>query len=72
MTNAELADAAVAKLKSTTISYPTWLDRVQNGYKGKPYPPENTAWGQAFALLDQIDDLPSNVARSEQTDPVTQ
>lgn len=53
-TDVELRDQAVAKLKSTTISYPEWLRRVQNGYKGKPYPPEATAWGQAFALLAQI------------------
>lgn len=58
MTDAELRDLAVAELKATTISYPTWLDRVENGYKGKPYPPEKTSWGRAFDYLAQIGSEP--------------
>lgn len=54
MTDAELRDAAVAELKSTTISYPEWSKRVANGYKGKPYDGTKTSWGRAFSLLAQI------------------
>lgn len=53
-TDTELRDEAVAELKATTISYPTWLDRVENGWRGKPYDPAKTAWGRAFAKLDAI------------------
>ena len=56
MTSAELRDAAVAQFKATTISYPEWLKRVTQGYKGKPYDGSKTAWGQGFALLEQIKD----------------
>lgn len=54
MTDAELRDLAVTELEATTISYPTWQDRVANGYKGKPYDGSKTAWGRAFSYLDQI------------------
>jgi hypothetical protein len=51
MTDRELRDAAVRALKATTISYPRWESRVEAGY----YPrPEDTQWGKAFALLDEI------------------
>lgn len=59
MTDAELRDAAIAELEKTTIGYTTWLDRVQNGYKGKPYDPAKTAWGRALDLLEQIGQAPS-------------
>lgn len=54
MTDEELRDLAVAELESTTISYPTWRKRVDEGYKGKPYDPAKTSWGRAFAALEQI------------------
>jgi hypothetical protein len=55
VTAAELRDAAVVLLKSTTISYPEWRKRVQSGYRGQPYDGSKTAWGKAFELLGQID-----------------
>ncbi len=54
MTDAELRDQAVAALKQTTISYPEWLNRIKNGYKGKPYNPVGTNWWKAFDYLEQI------------------
>lgn len=55
MTDAELRDAAVAELQATTITYPEWVKRVENGYKGKPYDPAKTSWGRAFDYLAQIE-----------------
>lgn len=55
-TNEELRDLAVAELKATTISYPEWLKRVQEGYKGKPYNYQDTAWYRAFDYLSKISD----------------
>lgn len=41
-------------LQNTTITYPEWQNRVNNGYKGKPYDVNKTEWGKAFAGLDSL------------------
>lgn len=51
MTDSELRDQAVEHLKKTTISYPVWKKRVDEGYYKFP---ENTEWGKAFSALEQI------------------
>lgn len=58
MTNRELVDAAWAETMQSTISGVEWLNRKTNGYKGKPYNWQATAFGRAKALLDQVLDLP--------------
>lgn len=58
MTNRELVEAAWAELAETTISGQTYHDRLDNGYRGKPYNFTATAWHRAMLLLDQIKDLP--------------
>lgn len=68
MTDEELRDLAVAELESTTISYPTWRKRVENGYKGKPYDPAKTSWGRAFAVLEQIGSEPAPAPSNRYTD----
>jgi hypothetical protein len=51
MTDPELRDAAVAALKATTVSYPTWKKKVDQG----TYPDvTKTKWWQAFDHLDKI------------------
>lgn len=53
MTDAELRDQVLTLLKTTTISYASWLQRVKNGY----YTPRDgsaTAWGKALTALAQI------------------
>ncbi len=53
MTDKELADQVKASLEATTISYPAWLLKLQ---QGKYTPPDGstTNWGKAFAALAQI------------------
>jgi hypothetical protein len=69
MTDEELRDAAVARLKQTTTGY-----LKANGQSKPPPWPENSAhWKAALDLLDQIGQelpLPSNVARSASTGSV--
>jgi hypothetical protein len=51
MTDTELRDAAVQALKMTTVSYPTWKKKVEQG----TYPDvTKTRWWQAFNYLEQI------------------
>jgi parallel beta helix pectate lyase-like protein len=51
VTDAELRDLAVAALKATTVSYPTWKKKVDQG----AYPDvTKTKWWQAFSYLEQI------------------
>ena len=51
LSNAELRDQAVVALKATTISYPDWKSRLDQG----KYPdPSKTKWQQAFDLLARI------------------
>lgn len=68
-TDAELRDAAVAKLQQTTTGY-----RKSNGQpKSPPWPEGSTHWKPALDLLAQIGQqppLPSNVARSAPTGSV--
>lgn len=55
MTNKELRDQAVAALEATTISYPDWKRRVDQGR----YPDvKKTKWWQAFDYLAQINGAP--------------
>jgi hypothetical protein len=51
MTDAELRDAAVAALKATTISYPEWKRRVDQGRYADV---TATRWWQAFDHLAKI------------------
>ncbi len=57
MTNRELVDGAWDEVMQSTISGVEWQNRVKNGYKGKPYNWQNTAFGRAKALLDQVVDV---------------
>jgi hypothetical protein len=57
-TNRELVDQAWAEVMSSTISGAEWQKRVTYGYKGKPYNWQNTAFGRAKLLLDQVVDVP--------------
>lgn len=59
MTNRELVDAAWAEALKSTISGVEWQNRVTNGYKGKPYNWQATAFGRSKALLDQVVDVPA-------------
>lgn len=54
MTNRELVDAAWVELMKSEISGVEWQNRVTNGYKGKPYNWQNTAYGRAKIGLDQV------------------
>ena len=54
MTNRELVDSAWAEVTASTISGSEWQKRVTYGYKGKPYNWQNTAFGRAKLLLDQV------------------
>lgn len=54
MTPQELAQSAMQHFENTAIDYPTWLNRVKNGYKGKPYDGSQTEWGKGFADLKAI------------------
>jgi hypothetical protein len=70
MTDKELRDAAVARLKQTTTGY------LKNNGQPKPPPwPENSAhWKAALDYLAQIGQeppTPSNVAHSAPTGSVT-
>ncbi len=56
MTNRELVDAAWAEILTSDISGKEWLNRKTNGYKGKPYNWQNTAYGRGLAYLNQVVD----------------
>lgn len=43
-----------ALLPQATITYADWLNRVQNGFKGKPYDPSKTVWQKIVDLLDGV------------------
>lgn len=60
MSNRELVDAAWTEVLSSTISGSEWLNRKTNGYKGKPYNWQATAFGRAKLLLDQVADVPAD------------
>lgn len=55
-TNREIVDGAWAEILTSTISGAEWQNRVSNGYKGKPYNWQATAYGRAKLLLDQVVD----------------
>lgn len=56
MSNRADVDAAWAEVLQSTISGVEWNNRVKNGYKGKPYNWQNTAFGRAKLLLDKVAD----------------
>lgn len=43
-----------ALLPQVTITYADWLNRVQHGFKGKPYDPSKTVWQKIVDLLDGV------------------
>jgi hypothetical protein len=70
MTDAELRDAAVARLKQTTTGYL----KTNGQQKPPPWPEGSGHWKDALEYLGQIGQeppLPSNVARSAPTGKVT-
>lgn len=54
MSDRDIAAEVDAHLRATIIDFPTWSNRVKNGFKGKPYDGSKTEWGKAFAGLAQI------------------
>lgn len=47
-----------ALLPQATITYADWLNRVQHGFKGKPYDPSKTVWQKVVDLLDGVPATP--------------